>query len=865
MTHKKKTLLVIDAHALIHRAYHALPPLASPRGEPAGAVYGFTSVLIKALRELKPDYVVAAFDLPGPTFRHKEFAEYKAQRPATPEDLKEQFGTIRKIVDAFGIPVLEKQSYEADDIIGTLTQKYLRKEKAKGELGIIILSGDLDTLQLVDSHTEVYTFRRGFSDVVIYDPSAVEERFGIAPLQLADFKGLVGDPSDNIPGVAGVGEKTARDLIQRFGSIEMLYKNLEKNSLSPRVEEKLRAGKEQAFFSKQLATIYTDVALSFELSRAKWKEHCSAGALADLFRDLGFYSLLKRISALELSSEPGESVKAPADEATFPEKGATPFRSPSSKFFLDVQFAGREGGSVRIIKKNSSRSLDLSRREAKQFLEDTRFEKVVYDLKFLLKEFSRRGIQLRGATHDLLIMAYLVDPGEEDYSVPRLCARYVGSRGGAQNPFPSLFAALDGKINEAKLEHILRDIEMPLVSVLAKMEETGIRVSTSRLEQLSRILAREILDREKKIYRLGGRKFNINSPKELRTLLFEELGIPSRRLKKTPTGFVSTSAGDLAGVESLHPIVPPLLDYRELFKLKSTYVDALPRLVKRRTKRIHTTFHQTTTATGRLSSSNPNLQNIPKRGRWAKEIRSAFVAPRGSVFVSFDYSQIELRIIAHLSRDKKMCEAFARGEDIHTFTASLLWGVDEAHVTPALRESAKAVNFGLMYGVSARRIARSLKKDLSEARSFLRNYFQKFEGVARYIEQVKERAREQGFVETVFGRRRYLPGIHSSRNDLRAEAERMAVNMTAQGTNADFIKLAMIRTVNYLEEQRLDARLVLQIHDDLLFEIRRDIVKETVPHITRIMETVHTLSVPLEVDVTTGSDWGNMVQYNKHQ
>ncbi len=869
MAVKKKKFLIIDAHALIHRAYHALPSLTSPKGDVVGAVYGFTSVLIKVLKELKPDYVAAAFDLPGPTFRHKEFKEYKGTRPETPDDLKEQFNKIRDVVSAFGIPVLDKKEYEADDIIGSLVKKHLKKEKEKGQLDIIVLSGDLDTLQLVDDHTRVYTFRKGFSDTVTYNEAAVRQRYGIAPSQLADFKGLKGDPSDNIPGVPGVGDKTASLLIQQFGSIENMYKKLDEASVSERLKQILAESKDQAFFSKQLATIHTNVSFPFSISRAEWPAHYRGKELRGLFQQHGFFSLLKRSDELfkgrKYNIEESSSKTLVASEPSS-KKGGSPgeFLKKEKRVVLDFTFDGEGGGKVAAHALKQTAVLDIETKETKEFLQDPHIKKIVYDLKSILKELWKRNLGIRGVESDIMIMAYVVSPGERDYSIERLEFLYLGAdyTGRKKSEVLSfLFSVFEKKLARAQLVRVFQEIEMPLVRILAKMEISGIRVSVPKLHTLSREISKDIAILTRKIHAAAGGSFNINSPGELRTVLFDKLHLSSLGLKKTPTGLISTSAGDLESLASLHKIIPLILDYREVFKLKSTYIDALPKLVDRHTKRIHTTFNQTGTATGRLSSSDPNLQNIPRRGSWAKKIRSAFFAERGYTFVSFDYSQIELRIIAHLSRDPHMLEAFSRDEDIHTFTASLVYGVDSRYVDKTMRDAAKTLNFGMIYGISANRIARSLGIEAPEARAFLKSYFQHFEGVAKFIESTKERVRELGYSETMFGRRRYLPEIHSPSHELRAQAERMAVNMTAQGANADLIKMAMIRIDQYLDESGAGVRLMLQIHDDLLFEIKRDIVKTMVPEIRRIMETIHTFSVPLKVDIMVGSNWGNMVSY----
>lgn len=868
MANKRKKLLIIDAHALIHRAFHALPSLTTPKGEVVGAVYGFTSVLIKTLKELNPDYVAAAFDLPGPTFRHLEYEKYKATRPEAPDELKEQFSKIREVVTAFGIPVFEKQEYEADDIIGTVTKKYLEKEKKKGELDVIILTGDLDTLQLVDDHTRVYTFRKGFSDTVMYDIEAVKKRFNLEPGQLVDFRGLKGDPSDNIPGVPGVGEKTAAQLIKEFGSIESLYKRLDVSSLPARTKEVLIRNKDQAFFSKKLTTIKTNLTFPFSLLRTEWHKHYNEEGLRSLFHSFGFYSLSKRIDDFGQYKKDETGNEA---DSILNESAHEPSREEISSFFkkhtnVILDFVFDDGGEKRVYIAGRGQviSLDIASEKAKDLFLNRDIKKTVYDLKNILKKLWARNLDLIGVESDLMIAAYILSPGERDYSVERIGFLHLGADHQKKTRVETLVAlksVLEKKLADANLANVFQNIEMPLITILAKMERAGILLDARKFKTLAKYASSRLSSLAKKIYKVSGDQFNINSPRDLRFVLFEKLAILPQGLRKTPTGLISTSAEDLETINSSHPIIKLILKYRELFKLKSTYIDVLPKLVDTDTGRIHSTFHQTETATGRLSSSNPNLQNVPVRGSLAKEIRKAFIASSGYIFASFDYSQIELRIIAHLSGDEKLKEAFAAGEDIHAFTASQVYGIKISRVTKKMRETAKALNFGIMYGISASRFARTSGMDIKDARTFLRNYFQHFEGVACYIEDAKEKAYDLGYAKTLLGRRRYLPEIYSSSHELRAQAERMAVNMPAQGTNADFIKMAMIKIEKFLASKSIDAHMILQIHDDLLFEINRGILEETVHQIKHIMESVYALSVPLKADVKVGNNWGNMVKY----
>lgn len=780
---KQKTLVLIDSHALIHRAFHALPPLTTKRGERVNAVYGFILVLMKVLRELKPEYVAAAFDLAGPTFRHKEFEEYKATRVKAPDELYAQIGRVKEVVNAFGIPIYEKESFEADDIIGTIADKVkspadapadakaLAGKKAmvgeekfqstgghpKGEkVKSVIVTGDNDTLQLINDMTFVYTLRKGVKDTVLYDEKMVVDRYGLKPLQMPDYRGLKGDPSDNIPGVPGIGEKTAADLLKQYGTIEEMYDELEnlkiKNKkLKPKIKnvkiiENLLENKEQAIFSKYLATIKRDVPIVFDLEEAKFGGY-DLEKIKALFRELEFFSLINRLG--ELNSDTSPSV------------------------------------------------------------------------------------------------------GEKEESLPAPLLQ----RG-------ELVAVFE-KIEQAKQAGILSDkiykLEKQVAPVIEQMEKDGIKVDVEILEELGKKVNKRLAELEKEIHNLAGVAFNINSPQQLSEILFEKLKIDTKGLKKTPGKVISTAAPELIKLKGKHEIIDLIIENRELAKLKSTYIDTLPELISGKDGRIHTTYDQLGAATGRLSSKNPNLQNIPVKTKLGNEIRKAFVAEKGYVFLSADYSQLELRIVASLAKDKKMIEILKAGRDIHRATAAEVFGVMESEVSDRIRNSAKALNFGVIYGMSVHGFAQAAGVERNKAKEFIDKYFAEFSGVARYIEETKQKVAKTGYVETLFGRKRFLPEINSSAWNLKAEAERAAINFPVQGTAADLVKMAMIELSSKLKTYNL--KLLLQVHDELLFEVNAETVDSLAPKIKEIMENVYELEAPLVVKIEVGDNWGGLLKW----
>ncbi len=792
---KPKRLVLIDAHAVLHRAYHALPEFSSPKGEPTGALYGLSAMLIKLILDLKPDYIVACYDMPGPTFRHEVYEAYKAKRPKTEDDLIHQMNRSRDIFRAFNVPVYEKSGYEADDIIGTVVSS-MKKELKDKKIEIIIASGDMDTMQLIEGErVRVYTLKKGINDTILYDESAVKERFGFSPELLTDFKGLRGDPSDNIIGIVGIGEKTATTLIQAFGTIEEIYKKLkkdttvfEKKGIKARIINLLKEGEEEALFSKTLAVIKKDVPISFSLPKGEWKEMLEFKKIAELFGELNFRTLLDR----------------------------------------------------------AKRSLGVEEKNEENKETDEKF------VSFNVNEFEKTKIAL------WVINSDMTNPTlEEIYEYTNTTS------------LKEAMSALLLRIKKEKLETVYRDIELPLISILARMHKLGILVDKAHIKNLSHTYHKELEKIQKMIWSEVGGEFNINSPKQLGEVLFDKLMLSTKGLKKTQGGARSTRESELEKLRDGHPVIGKILSYRELQKLLSTYIDNLPKMIES-DGRLHTTFIQTGTTTGRMSSVNPNLQNIPIKGERGPEIRNMFIAEKGHVLVAFDYSQIELRVFAMLSHDKDFVSIFKEGRDVHAAVAAEVFGVSQDKVTHEMRRRAKIINFGILYGMGVTSLKRTLGGSLEEARVFYGSYFKEFEGIARYIELIKKEAARKGYTETLFGRRRYFEGFRSHIPYVRASAERMAVNAPVQGSAADIIKFAMNGAERALKKSGFleNAHLLLQVHDELVYEIKKGQEEKTIPVITRAMEEVlnirkeiNSAGVPLEVDCKVGPSWGEMKSY----
>lgn len=909
-----KKLIIIDGNALVHRAFHALPPtLTKKDGTLTNAAYGFTLVLLNVIETFKPDYVVSAFDRKEKTFRHRAYREYKATRVKAPDELYMQIPLVQEVLRSFGIPVISVKGIEADDVIGIIANKV----KTRGVESIIV-TGDLDTLQLVDETTKVFTLRKGTKDTVIYDEAEVWKKYGLVPGQMVDYKALRGDPSDNIPGVSGVGEKTAVELLKKYKTLDGVYENL--GEIRGSLGKKLAEQKDQAYLSYRLAKIETEAALDFTLNEARFGDY-DAEQVRKTLTDLEFFSLIKRLGL----SRPPEKNAGPDASAL----SIAPAALSSLQYFKPGSEGIRfitiwEKPADKILKKSvfecdlrwiATKKLGEKKVSyAKTFSTSESSSLVGFGIKQELQIMGRQGLFPQYA-NDMKAMAYLVDGGRGSVFLAALAERagmrpaYPQLMEKRQKTQQNLFAEdrsenADDEITKAYLGEILsimecsypliaqeleqvsteqtergimpsvagwnqsrtlynlyRQIEMPLVPVLVKMEETGILVDTAKLAELKTEYQARAEELKQKIFaELGEQDFNLDSSQQLSKMLYEKMGFSAEGIKKGKSGFYSTSAEALAVLAQKYDVAAMIVAYRELTKLVTTYVNPLPDLCNQKTGRIHTEFNQEVTTTGRLSSSNPNLQNIPIRTTEGREIRKAFVASRGWKIVSADYSQIELRVAAHYADDQAMIAAFAEGKDIHTETAARVHGISSDQVTPEIRRTAKELNFGVIYGMGAYGFARSAGIERAQALAFIKKYKKQFPHVFAYVERAKKAARENGYVETLFARRRYIPEIHSRNWQLRASGERMAVNMPLQGTAADIMKLAMVRVYEHLHSQQLweKAKMLLSVHDEILFEVREDYVGEFLPLVQRIMEHVVDLSVPLKVDVKTGDNWGEV-------
>ncbi len=796
-----KKFLLIDANSLIHRSFHALPPLTSPEGKPVGALYGLAGALIKIIKEQKPDYVAAAFDRPEPTFRKEMFKDYKAHRPETPEELAEQLNEARALFSRFGIRTFDEKGFEADDIIGTFVKRF----KKKGGLKIIILTGDLDTLQLVDDERiVVVTPKRGVSETIEYDETAVRERYGLSPGQIPDYKGLVGDTSDNIPGIKGIGPKTATTLLQEFGTIENLFRDMKQED---KRAPKVLPFKEIALTSKELGTIRADAHVSATLQDVAC-DLFFPKKLAEYFEAKGFVSLLGRLPSVK-------------------DGGAQKSESPSGGGEQEIQIGDTDAA---------------------------------WAWKPILKERIKAGGRIPKKLFDCSVAGWLLAPEETDFSETTLKRRFL-RRGGDEGSLREIVPALMSAIEKEGLARVCYEIEMPLIEVLAHMELCGIRLDRNKLEKLLEEATLELNGAAKEIYGHAGVIFNINSPQQVGEVLFKKLGVRDTKIKRTRTGRYSTSEETLSSLKGNNPIVDLLLSYRETSKIKSTYLEPLLSLIES-DGRVHTTFIQTGTSTGRLASEKPNLQNIPQESKWAPELRNAFVPESGWKFFSLDYSQLELRLLAHITQDKNLLRAFHEGEDIHTLTISRVLGISKERVTPELRRIGKTLNFGIIYGMGPRAFARTSGVSVEDASRFIKKYFEEFPDIRRWQESSREQVKQRGYAEDFLGRKRWFSRkINAQNPGAFAEIERAAINMPIQALEAEIVKIAMKETYDFLYKKgwlTTKARLLLSIHDELLFEIRDDILKEASGPLKEIMERVFPLDVPLVVEGGTGTSWGSL-------
>ncbi|TKD67896.1 DNA polymerase I [Pseudalkalibacillus hwajinpoensis] len=871
----KNKLVLIDGNSIAYRAFFALPLLNNDKGVYTNAVLGFTTMLLKIIENESPTHMLVAFDAGKTTFRHKTYTEYKGGRQKTPSELSEQFPVIREVLDVFDIKRYEIKDYEADDIIGTVS---LLADKEDWD--VKIYSGDKDLLQLVSKNVHVALTRKGITDIDTYDPAFLNEKYGLTPDQIIDMKALMGDNSDNIPGVPGVGEKTALKLLKQFGTVEAVYESLDEVS-GKKLKEKLEENQDKAMMSKELVTIFKETPLDLEIKDLAYSGF-ERDAVAALFSDLGFKSLLNRIGAEEVEGE------TEIDELAFETLEQIEEHhlvSPSAMIVevMEENYHNAEIQGFSIINENGNfylpTDLAMSSDLFKTFLEDQSQKKWVFDAKRAVVALGWKGIALKGITFDLVIASYLLNPSESTHDLSAISRRegfsIVSSDEtvygkGAKRKQPEeneladhlvrkayavyqLKETLEEQLRKNEQFELFQDLEMPLTLVLGEMETKGVSVDTKFLEKMGEELNKKLTAIEARIFELAGTEFNINSPKQLGEVLFDKLELPV--VKKTKTGY-STSADVLEKLESKHEVIPEILLYRQLGKLNSTYVEGLLKVIYSDTGKIHTRFNQALTQTGRLSSTDPNLQNIPIRLEEGRKIRKAFV-PSTSNWVMFaaDYSQIELRVLAHIAKDENLIEAFQNGEDIHTKTAMNVFDVEKDDVTSDMRRHAKAVNFGIVYGISDYGLSQSIGISRKEAGEFIDRYLESFPGVKRYMEDVVSEAKQDGFVSTLMQRRRYLPEINSRNFNQRGFAERTAMNTPIQGTAADIIKLAMVQMDTRLKEENLQARMLLQVHDELIFEAPEEEIETLKRIVPEVMESAIKLDVPLKVDYEYGSTW----------
>ena len=877
---QSKTILILDGNALLHRSWHAIPPLTTKEGLVVNAVYGFAMVVEKMRERFKPDFMVVAWDLPGKTFRHEKFPAYKATRVKKEQELYDQIPLIQRMLEAFHVPSISAKGFEADDVIGTIS-----KMAGEKKFHSLIVTGDLDALQLVDDQTDVLFFQKGISETKTYDVVAIKERYGLTPNQLIDYKALRGDPSDNLPGLAGIGEKTATTLMQAHGSLAGIFSALKKGEIEPKVAKKLDRKEELAMESRELVEIVRTIKLPFTFDSAKvqepdWKK------LLEEYRRFEFRSLLRKHEKNQeviLKEEVKHFVFVIRDveELKLRFKDFTDVNT-SLGILLAEQQADLFGSTHAAFAISDGKTTVVIPNPAeKHFVEIEKVLKsatqiITHDLKKLMHQWSSPTSYFlipHSTFFDTMIASYLLHSGSRTYDLSSVITSELSEKsvelpttfavqkdyekfGQIVSCFPRLAKKLLLLLETSALKSVFTEIEMPLIPVLYKMEKTGIELDSSALNKLSSQLAKRIKSIDGKIQTLGTSPFNVASPLQLAEILFEKLQLPTKGIKKTKTGY-STAASELEKLWDSHEIIPLIGEYRELSKLQSTYVETLPKLVDKN-GRIHTTYNQTIAATGRLSSVEPNLQNIPIKTELGREIRKAFVAPQGSVLIAADYSQIELRLAAIIAHDQPFLDAFRDGADIHTRTAAEVFEVEESKVTKEHRRAAKAINFGILFGMGPHALSRATDLSFSDAKAFIDRYLHIHHAIQTYLDETKLKVHQDGYVETLFGRRRYLPDIHSGVQMLVAQAERMAINMPIQGAEADIMKKAMLSVDGWLNQSQLPAKMLLQVHDELVFEVEKDAVDLVVRGVKEMMESVASFEIPLVVDVEVGDNWGEM-------
>jgi len=890
-----KKLVIIDGNAIVHRAYHALPPMRVKDGTVVNAVYGFASMLLKIINDVKPEYLAVSFDVAGGTFRDDIFVDYKATRVEADQALYDQFPLVYELVDAFNIPIFTKKGFEADDVMGTIAHHV---KNGKTKIKTLIVTGDKDLLQLVDDkeNIEIYLLKKGMSEFESCDEKTVFEKMGFAPNMVISYKSLRGDASDNIPGVKGIGDKTAVSLISKIGNIDEIYKQL-KNKKSKLYQEfsasvisKLETDQTQAFMSKELATIKTDIEdIDFDLVKAETKDF-DRDKVVKLFQKFEFYSLLKRLEGgKNVTTENSGNKKT---KTKFSKKIINVNKDNWKEVLADIKkeriFVVKEIMQGTDMFADHDFSLLLSTYFGNYFfdkLDDKIFEiftdskktLVGHDIKNLVKLLKLNNVEVKNRLFDTMIASYILNTSTRAHDLKSLALRELGREINLAENQKSLFGVnpqdlLEGvlaileiyslyndKIIKEKYEDLYNNIEIALLPVLAQMELNGVFVDVDLLSDLSKQVTKEIAKLEKNIWKESGEEFNVASSTQLRDVLFEKMGLPTEGIKKGKTGY-STAASELEKLHDIHPIIDYIENFRELEKLRNTYIDVLPTLINKTTGRIHTTYNQTIASTGRLSSSEPNLQNIPIRTELGKKVREVFVAEKGHTLVAADYSQIDLRVVACLAKDEKMIDIFKSGQDIHTATAAAIHGVKLEEVDKEMRRSAKEVNFGVLFGMGAFGLSSRTGISRYEAQEFIDKYFNTFSGVKKYIEGVIEKGKKEGYVETMFGRRRYIPELISNNFQLRSSGERMAISMPVQGTEADIMKLAMIAVDKKIIEKGLSdkAKMILQVHDEIVLEVEESVKDEIAEIVKNEMQTVVKLEVPLDVEVSIGYCWGRL-------
>ncbi len=862
-----KKLLLLDSNSLMNRAFYALPPLTNSDGINTNAIYGFMNMLFKMREEINPDSIIATFDLKAPTFRHKEYSEYKAGRNKMPPELAEQFPIIKELFKLMGIKIFEIEGFEADDIIGTVS-KFAENNGSE----VFVVTGDKDALQLASDRTKIVITKKGVSETAVYDEKAFINEFEVTPHQFIDVKGLMGDKSDNIPGVPGVGEKTAFKLIKEYGSIEEVLKNID-NIAGKKLKENLESNTEQAIFSKKLATIMREVPIELTVEDINSNDKENILEIKKMLMKLEMKSILNKFKDHTVSEESKVEVKIIDTieklKELFSKKKDRIYidyslsdASVYSKLELDLLIFGEDNvGNIINYKEISSKNKEEALDVLKALMEDESIKKVIHDGKNLVTFLNKNGIEIKGFDFDTAIAAYLIDSSKSKYEILELVNHYIGENPNEEDPnikgilggyLPVIYEELKENLHKESMDKLYYEVEHPLIYVLSSMESIGFNINEGMLDELQKKFKKEIEETQRDIYKLAEEGFNISSPKQLGKILFEKLDLPV--IKKTKTGY-STNQEVLEKLMDKHEIIPKIMYYRQITKINSTYVEGLKNVIDE-DGRIHSNFNQTVTTTGRLSSTEPNLQNIPIKYEMGREIRKVFIPMEETdTIVSCDYSQIELRVLAHIAGDENMIDAFKHHSDIHTKTASEVFKVPVDEVTSLMRSRAKAVNFGIVYGISAFSLAEDLKISKKEAEEYMEIYLERYPKIKEYLENVVKEAQEKGYVLTILNRRRFIPEIKASNKIVKALGDRLAMNAPIQGSAADIIKLAMVNVYNKLNEKKLKSELILQVHDELILNVKKEEFEEVKKLVADEMENAIKLKVALDVDVNFGKTW----------